>query len=119
MNKSALFDGWNNPVQFDRIPMFQTERNGSIEYYVLTAYFVDPANICNQELSRTAADLGTINGTGNTLLFQNGPNPTDLLLGPQRRPDALAQGYSNNKCFPGMGKTTSSSCCLIDKNAAV
>ena len=83
--------------------MFQTERNGSVEYFVLTAYFVDPVNICNQELSRTAADLDTINGTGYTLLFQNGPSPTNLLLAPVRRPDALAQSYSDNNCFWGMG----------------
>jgi hypothetical protein len=46
--------------------------------YYTTAYFVDPAVICNG--GRSGADFAT-HGTGDRLLFQNG-TPDDLITVP-------------------------------------
>jgi len=90
----------NNTYQFDQISMFLKNSIDSQDVYTLTAYFVDPATICTT--GRLATDL-TISGTGNVLYFQNGPDATTLIQAPMDRPTALSEGWSDNKCFVGMG----------------
>ena len=47
--------------------------------YLTTAYFVDPNIICNGGRSQEDFDR---DGTGNVLLFQNGPTPEYLEAAP-------------------------------------
>jgi charged multivesicular body protein 7 len=90
-----------NTFKYDEVPMFQTETIDGEDYFVLTAYTVDPSIICGA--GRSSDDLETNFGTGDRLWFQNGPMPTDILTAPKIRQDALDAGYSDNNCFEGMG----------------
>jgi len=90
----------NNNYQWTNIPMFLSTTVNGVATYTLTAYLVDPSTICNT--GRNVNDLQTV-GTGTGLWFQNGTDPTQLFQAPMNRPDALNQGWSNNKCFVGMG----------------
>ncbi|OXA47514.1 hypothetical protein Fcan01_17581 [Folsomia candida] len=50
-----------------------------------------------------SSDQLTIDGTGTQFYFQNGSDPSHLIVVPNDRTQALAEGWSNNKCFVGMG----------------
>ena len=47
--------------------------------FVTTAYFIDPMRICNGGRTQEEFD---VEGTGNRLLFQNGPTPADVMVAP-------------------------------------
>ena len=47
--------------------------------FVTTAYFIDPMRICNGGRTQEEFD---VEGTGNRLLFQNGPTANDVLVAP-------------------------------------
>ena len=49
-----------------------------MEAYLTTAYFVDPSVICT---GRTQEEFD-MEGTGNRLLFQNGPTSADTIKAP-------------------------------------
>lgn len=52
---------------------------------------------------RDPATAITEQGTGTDLTFQKGATPDTLISAPHDRADALAQEWSDNKCFVGMG----------------
>jgi len=89
--------------EYDQVPVFQKETKDGVVSYVQTVYFVaDPSVICST--GRTDFDTA---GTASGLRLQNGINPSQLIVAPLQRRDALASGqYTNNKCFPGMGNHT-------------
>lgn len=90
----------NNDYHFSAVPIYNPDTLNGQNVYVLTAYFVDPKTICTT--GRANSDL-TSTGTGTLLQVQNGTTPDSLLLMPRDRPTAIAQGWSTNKCFVGMG----------------
>jgi len=90
----------NSAFHYDKVPQYNPDTFNGQDVYVLTAYFVDPETICTS--GRDASQL-TSDGTGNLLQLQAGPTPVDLLEMPRARSEAIAQGWSKNKCFVGMG----------------
>jgi len=90
----------NNTFNFGNVAFFTNETFRGAQYYILTAYLVDPSIICTT--GRNESDLLT-RGTGDGVWVQAAPQPTVFLQIPDRRADALAQGWSNNNCFGGMG----------------
>lgn len=89
-----------NTFKFDQVPMFQNITIRGEEFFILTAYFVNPFTICTE--GRTEADL-TTSGTGTGLWFQNGPTANFLIEVPLDRSAGWAKGWSNNKCWRAMG----------------
>jgi hypothetical protein len=86
----------------DLHPAYQLDYLGDWEAYFTTAYFVDPAIICNG--GRSEDDFKR-DGTGDRLLIQVGESPNILATIPQREEEALAESdWYEHKCFPGMGK---------------
>ena len=72
------------------------------EAYVTTAYFVDPSVICGSGRSQAEFD---VEGTGNRLLFQNGPSSSDVITAPMTLEDADADGFwFQHYCFLNMGR---------------
>jgi len=90
----------NNSYHFSAVPIYNPETINGQDVYVLTAYFVDPTTICTT--GRASSDLAS-SGTGSLLQVQNGSTPDNLLLMPRDRATAIAQGWSKNECFIGMG----------------
>jgi len=88
---------FTNTYDFKSQPMIQLETINGVEYKVLTAYFADPATICSstRDSSKVATD-----GYANELYFQNGPTPSDLIKVPATRPEASAEGWTDNACLP-------------------
>jgi len=83
-------------------PAYQLDYLGAEKGYFTTAYFVDPAVICNK--GRTEEDFAR-DGTGDRLLIQVGESHNMLARIPDFEKEALAQdGWYEHKCFPGMGK---------------
>lgn len=69
-------------------------------HYFLTAYFVNPATLCN---GRTAATFKA-EGTGNGLWIQNGTNPvTDSISIPKTQAEADSSRWTKGSCFVSMG----------------
>jgi len=90
-----------NNYQFNQQPMFTTQVFDGVEYYSTTAWFVDPATICDTGRSEESLETeGTISG----LYFQNGPTPADNIPIDLVRSEAIKKGWSENKCFVGMGR---------------
>jgi len=93
-----------NEVVYDAIPMYQNVTYNGEDYYVLTAYVVDPSTICTT--GRTEASL-TEEGTGTGLWIQNGASAEDTVQVPQDRPESEDEdendGWTKNNCFPAMG----------------
>jgi len=92
-----------NPVMYNAVGMYVNATYNNEEYFVVTAYFVDPTTICST--GRTDAALAE-DGTGTGLWIQNGPTPDSLLEVPQTRPEgdeAVSTGWTQNNCFPAMG----------------
>jgi len=98
LKKSEVVPG--NTFNYDAVPEFQSDNVNGVDVYVATAYFVDPSTICTT--GRTSDQLQTV-GTGNVLQVQSGPTPASLRLMPRNRADAIAQGWTQDKCFVGMG----------------
>lgn len=90
-----------NPYRFDLVPIYQNVTVGNRTYFVSTVYFVPPETICEE--GRTEESL-IQNGTGTGLWLQQGPKPTDSVEVPHQRDDAIADGWTKNSCFPGMGR---------------
>jgi hypothetical protein len=96
----------NNTFLYDQVPMFRSATVDDVDYYLFTAYFVDPTTICT--VGRERPKEGEILETGDRLVFQNGPWVTEelLLKAPKNRTEAIEYGYGENKCLPGMGNHT-------------
>ena len=69
---------------FSQVSYYQEGDFFGNDVYYVTAYFVDPAIICNG--GRTQAQFDA-EGTGNRLAFQNGPNIGTLLEVPLEEDD--------------------------------
>jgi len=70
--------------------------------FLTSAYFVDPAIICQG--GRTQDDFD-IDGTGNRLLFQNGPTVNDVIAAPLTLDSAEADAtWFKHYCFLNMGR---------------
>jgi len=91
----------NTSFQYGSVPMFQSDSLGGNDVYTLTVYFTDPSTICTT--GRTEADLTNV-GTITQLWLQNGPSPSNSIPVPNDRATAIAQGWSKNNCFVGMGR---------------
>lgn len=90
----------NNTLKYGEVPMYANATYNNEEYFVLTAYFVDPSTICSTGRSDDALTTG---GTGSGLWIQNGDSVLEV---PQTRPegeDAVSTGWTQNNCFPAMG----------------
>jgi len=98
LNKAQLTA--NNAFKFDKVPAYNPDTLNGEDVFVITAYFVDPTTICTS--GRSSSDLKA-SGTGTATQIQNGPTPADLKLLPRQRSEAIAQSWSVNKCFVGMG----------------
>jgi hypothetical protein len=68
---------------------------------IILLYISISATICST--GRNATDLTNGAGTGTQLSFQNGTNPSVLIVAPMNRTVALQQNWSDNNCFIGMG----------------
>jgi len=90
----------NNHYRYEKVPLFQNDTVLGQEVYTLTAYFVKPDTICTT--GRSTIQL-LDEGTGTQLYLQNGPTPHFLITVPRTRPEAIAEGWSKNNCFFGMG----------------
>ncbi len=81
--------------------MYNRDRIGGVDLYILTAYFVDPTTICrsNGDANR---EVGT---TGTGLWLQNGPDPVrDSFSSPIAQSDADNTKWVKGSCFPSMGE---------------
>jgi len=92
--------GPNNTFRFDQVSHFNNATFDDNEYFVLTAYMVDPEIICTT--GRDESELITV-GTGEGVWIQDGPSVGNYLQIPDLREEALTSGWSNNNCFGGMG----------------
>jgi len=71
------------------------------EGYLTTVYFVDPSVICS---GRTQEEFDS-QGTGQLLLFQNGPTPMDTIKAPADIDEANASDFwYRHFCFINMGR---------------
>jgi charged multivesicular body protein 7 len=86
--------------RFDRVPMFQNITIRGEDFFVITAYFVNPFSICSE--GRTLLDLA-LNGTGTGLWFQNGPSANFLIEVSKDRATGWSKGWSKNNCWRAMG----------------
>jgi len=88
-----------NPV--DDMPVYQPGYFFGETVYFSTAYFVDPAIICDGGRSQAEFEA---EGTGDRLMVQTGPTPADILDLPitQEAADADPAWY-DHYCFLGMG----------------
>ena len=64
---------------------YRQDRINGKDVFLTTVYFVDPDKICNG--GRTQDEFDD-EGTGNRLLFQNGPKPSDHVVAPLTQQDA-------------------------------
>ncbi|CAH1257658.1 Hypp1874 [Branchiostoma lanceolatum] len=87
--------------------------NDDGDLYVITAYFIIPATVCT---GRSEA-LFTLEGTGEGLYIQNGPNPeSDYQIIPRDEADIGTTQWTQGECFYTMGQhywynvTTDMSC---------
>jgi len=91
---AAYVDISNNPAyilgEWFGLPVFYT-----------TAYFVDPAIICNGGRDEATFE---VQGTGDRLLLQNGLTPETYITIPMTETEAIAEGYwFKHLCIPAMG----------------
>jgi hypothetical protein len=99
LNQSSLAVK-GNTYHFNNVAMYQPDNIEGLDVYTLTVYFVDPSTICST--GRSEAEMKA-QGTGTGLYMQNGPTPADLINVPNTRGPAIAQNWTKNKCFVGMG----------------
>merc|ERR1712088_170755 len=70
--------------------------------FVTTAYFIDPMRICNGGRTQEEFD---VEGTGNRLLFQNGPTANDVMVIPLTLDSIDADTtWFRHYCFLNMGR---------------
>jgi hypothetical protein len=100
---SVVLTGTND-LDYDATPMYQTATYDGEDFYVLTAYLVDPSTICTT--GRTEASLNE-GGTGTGVWIQNGTSAEDFVQLPQDRPESenesVNNGWTKNNCLPSMG----------------
>jgi charged multivesicular body protein 7 len=108
-----------NAYKFDQVFMFQKNKILNDEVFSLTAYFTEPSSICDTSSAKIDLSDGSI---GDHLYFQDGTSSQTSFEVPKNRQTALASGWNNNNCFPGMGWHTwykseelESSNCTLDR----
>merc|ERR1739844_889170 len=75
---------------------------GTGNAFVTTAYFIDPMRICNGGRTQEEFD---VEGTGNRLLFQNGPTANDVMVIPLTLDSIDADTtWFRHYCFLNMGR---------------
>jgi len=80
--------------------MFNQDTIVGIDVYILTAYFVDPATICQSD-NVPNRKLGE---TGTGLWLQNGPDPIrDSFHSPKDQSGLNSTKWVQGRCFPTMG----------------
>lgn len=89
-----------NVLQYSRVPMINKVELGGRQFYVVTAYFMQPDSICTHGRSKSEMRR---EGTATGLWFQNGPKPTELVRAPTVRREAIQQGWTDNPCLSKMG----------------
>jgi hypothetical protein len=100
LNKTSLLAPGNN-VNYPLLPVYQSQAFDNEDYFILTTYLVEPSIICTS--GRNETDLEN-EGTGTHVLIQNGTSPNAPLVRiPKNRTVAIAENWSNNQYFPGMG----------------
>ena len=77
-------DKTNDAFDFSTSRWYRADTVNGVEAYLTTAYFVDPAVICT---GRSQGEYDQ-EGTGNRLLFQNGPTSSDTISAPLTIDDA-------------------------------
>jgi len=88
-----------SPFEFEKSSWYRLDDSLGYEAFLTTAYFVDPATIC--EGGRSQADYDK-DGTGNVLWFQHGD---DLHKAPLTGPEADDSTFWNkHQCFVNMGR---------------
>jgi len=77
----------------------------SSDFWLLTAYFIHPAGICDKSKSRTKEQFQS-QGTADQVFLQTGSNPeTDLMPVPKEENDELkSTKWVKGKCLPSMGR---------------
>jgi len=85
-------------VNYAKTPMYRNYTLNGKEYFVITAYFVEPSLIC----TTSDSDSGNI-GSESLVFFQNGGSINELKVAPKNRSVAISQGWTKNQCIPGMG----------------
>jgi charged multivesicular body protein 7 len=102
--KKSVVNVAGNPLNYNAVPTYQNATYAGEDYYVLTAYFVEPSTICTT--GRSTSSLAQ-DGTGTGVWLQNGPTPADLLEMPLIRPESEDENengkWTKNGCFPAMG----------------
>jgi charged multivesicular body protein 7 len=89
----------NNTLRYADVPAYGTATYNGRDYFVITAYFVEPSTIC----STGREDSELAQGTGTGLWIQNGTNVFQV---PRERPTgdaAVESKWTENNCFPAMG----------------
>lgn len=66
-------------MNFDSSKWYRPDTVLDTQVYLTTVYFVDPSVICGSGRSQSEFDS---EGTGNRLLFQNGPTSSDVMTAP-------------------------------------
>ncbi|OPL20438.1 hypothetical protein AM593_04105, partial [Mytilus galloprovincialis] len=94
---NSLANGW--PSTFLKNYPFVLSGN----YYHISAYFVNPANICTS--GRSAVEYKQ-QGVGTDLYIQNGTDPiTNYAIKiPHEQSDISSTQWTEGRCFPSMGK---------------
>jgi len=86
---------------FSTSPVYQLSDSFGMAAYFTTAYFTDPAVICNG--GRTEAQFNA-QGLGDRLLIQNGATPDTVISVPLTQAEADADPmWYDHLCFLGMG----------------
>ena len=81
--KSKTYDDQYFPWKQSK--WYRPDKINGKDVFLTTVYFVDPDKICKD--GRTQAKFD-IEGTGNRLLFQNGPKPSDHVVAPLTQQEA-------------------------------
>ncbi|CAG0918062.1 unnamed protein product [Notodromas monacha] len=87
---------------FEAQPAFRPDNIDGVDYWVLTAYFVDPAQVC---VGRTSEEFDEF-GTGTGLFIVTGPGAMDYDAIPSKQEDAELSEWVYGRCFVSMGEWT-------------
>ena len=91
----------SNQFDYPKSGYYRKTTIDSIEYWMTTAYFLDPNQICSK--GRTVQEFKS-EGTIRKLIFQIGPLVSDLYEAPLSEELAMKErGLIRFKCFPNMG----------------
>jgi len=95
-NLAGLQSGSMDAPTVPNQKFYQVINNGTTKYWVITAYFEDPSNICSQKGSRKT------NAIGDRVWVQY--NDNDYLQLPLSESNATSAGWVKGKCFVSMGE---------------